>query len=166
VHKNIGDSILKVCSILIKNNVEYLIVGGTAVALYGYFRWSLDTTGKISEKYDLDIWYNPTYPNYFKLLDALEELGQDVTEFKDEQTPNPKSSFFRFEMEKFTLDFLPKLKELSKFRSSFEKKEIVSFNGIDIFVISFDDLIKDKKANSRPKDLADIKQLLDKRKSK
>jgi hypothetical protein len=152
VHKNIGDSILKVCSILIKNNVEYLIVGGTAVALYGYFRWSLGTTGKTSEKYDL--------------LDALEELGQDVTEFKNEQSPNPKSSFFRFEMEKFTLDFLPKLKELSKFRSSFEKKEIVNFNGTAIYVISFDDLIKDKMVNSRPKDLADIKQLIAKRKSK
>lgn len=81
MHKNIGDCILKNCSILIKNNVEYLIVGGTAIALYGYFRWSLDTTGKISGKYDLDIWYNPTYPNYFKLLNALEELGQEVTEF-------------------------------------------------------------------------------------
>ena len=166
MHKNIGDSILKICSILIKNNVEYLIVGGTAVALYGYFRWSLDATGKISRKYDLDIWYNPTYPNYFKLLDALEELGQDVTEFKDEQTPNPKNSFFRFEMEKFTLDFLPALKELSKFRSSFEKKEVVNLNGTDIFVISFEDLIKDKMANSRPKDLSDIKKLLAKRKPK
>ena len=60
--------------------------------------------------------------------------------------------------------YLPGIKELSKFRSSFQKKEIVNFNGTDIFVISFDDLIKDKKANSRPKDLTDIKQLIAKRK--
>lgn len=78
MHKNIGDSILKVCSILNKSNVEYLIIGGTAVALYGYFRWSLNSAGIVSEKYDLYIWYNPTYGNYFKLLYALEELGQDV----------------------------------------------------------------------------------------
>jgi len=69
-------------------------------------------------------------------------------------------------LENYTLDFLPKLEEISKFRPSFEKKAIVNFSGTDIFVISFDDLIKDNEANSRPKDLADIKQLMTKRKSK
>jgi hypothetical protein len=57
----------------------------------------MKVAGKIAEKPDLDFWYNPTYDNYFKLLNALEELGQDVTRFKDEQTPNPKKSFFRYE---------------------------------------------------------------------
>lgn len=67
-------------------------------------------------------------------------------------------------MERFTLDFLPKLKGLLKFRSSFNKKEIVNFSGTDILVISFDDLIKDKEADARQKDLIVIKQLLAKRK--
>ena len=60
-----------------------------------------------TEKYDLDIWYNPTYENYFNLLSALENLGEDVSEFRDEQTPDPKRSFFKFDFEQFTLDFLP-----------------------------------------------------------
>ena len=163
--KSITDSILGVCTILKKHDVQYLIVGGTAVALHGYFRWSYNEAGKLTEKYDLDIWYNPTYGNYFKLLDALEELGQSVTEFREEQSPNPKSSFFRLEMERFTLDFLPTLKGLSKFVLSFKKREVVNFKGVDIFVINFDDLIKDKETDSRPKDLIDIKQLKGKRKS-
>jgi hypothetical protein len=96
----------------------------------------------------------------------LEELGQNVSEFKAEQTPDPKTSFFKLEMDKFTLDFLPKLKGLTKFQLSFNKKEIVNFKGTDILVISFDDLIKDKEKNARPKDLNDIKQLLAKRKPK
>lgn len=157
---SIAESILKVCTTLNKHSVEYLIVGGTAVALHGYFRWSYNQAGRLAEKYDLDIWYNPTYNNYFKLLDALEDLGQDVSEFRDEQTPNPKSSFFKFEMEKFTLDFLPGLKGLSKFRLSFDRKEVVKFNGTDILVINFDDLIKDKQTDARPQDLIDIKHLL------
>lgn len=82
------------------------------------------------------------------------------------QTPDPKSSFFKFEMEKFTLDFLPELKGLSKFGLSFERKEVVNFNGTDILVISFDDLIKNKETDARPKDLIDIKHLLAKRKHK
>ena len=162
--KSITDSILEVCTALNKHNVQYLIVGGTAVALHGYFRWSYNQAGILTEKYDLDIWYNPTYDNYFKLRDALEELGQNITEFKEEKSPTPKSSFFRFEMERFTLDFLPKLKGLSKFGLSFDRREIVDFNGIDILVINFDDLIKDKETDSRPKDLIDIKELKAKRK--
>ena len=89
---NLTDSILSVCRSLNKFSVEYLIVGGTAVALHGYFRRSRNAAGKIVKKPDLDFWYNPTYDNYFRLLDALHELGQDVTKFKEEQTPNPKKS--------------------------------------------------------------------------
>ena len=69
-------------------------------------------------------------------------------------------------MEKFTLDFLPKLKALSNFRLSFDNKEVVNFNGTDILIISFYDLIKDKETDARQKDLIDIKQLLAKRKHK
>lgn len=53
--ESITESILKVCAALIKHHVEYLIVGGTAVALYGYFRWSHNQTGTVAEKFDLDI---------------------------------------------------------------------------------------------------------------
>lgn len=161
--KSVTESILAVCNALNKHNVEYMIVGGTAVALHGYFRWSYEGPGNKAEKYDLDIWYNPTYKNYFKLLDGLEEMGQDVSEFRAEQSPNPRSSFFKLEMERFALDLLPELKGLTKFRLSFKTKEVVSFNGIEIFVIGFEDLIKDKEAGARPKDLIDIKRLIEKR---
>jgi hypothetical protein len=67
-------------------------------------------------------------------------------------------------LEKFTLDFLPELKGLSKFIKSFDKKEVVNIKGLDILIINFDDLITDKAANSRPKDLLDIKELKSKRK--
>ena len=105
--KNLAESILNVCKTLNKHSVQYLIAGGTAVALHGYFRMSLYSSGLPADKYNLDFWYYPAYDNYFKLLNALEELGQDVSEFKEEIAPNPKKSYFRLEFEKFTLDFLP-----------------------------------------------------------
>jgi hypothetical protein len=37
---------------------------GMAVALHGYFRWSQNSSGNPAEKFDLDIWYKPTYDNY------------------------------------------------------------------------------------------------------
>lgn len=159
MEKSLTDEILRVCQILNKNNVQYLIVGGTAVAFHGYFRWSQNSSGTPTEKFDLDIWYNPTYDNYFKLLKALSELGQDVKEFLEEKSPNPLKSYFKFDLDKFTLDFLPKLKGVNKFRPAYEKKEITTIKGIDMLFIGFDELLQDKAANSRPKDLADIKQL-------
>ena len=39
------------------------MVGGTAVALHGYFRQSHDPSGQLMGKHDLDFWYNPTYVN-------------------------------------------------------------------------------------------------------
>ena len=156
---NLTDRILSVCKALNKFSVEYMIVGGTAVALHGYSRPSMNLTDEIAEKPDLDFWYNPTYENYFKLLNALEELGQDVTKFKQEQVPNPKKSFFRYEFEKFTLDFLPELKASLKFKSSLKRKEIVTLNDVEIPFINYEDLILDKEANARLKDVTDINHL-------
>ena len=153
------DNILTVCRTLNKFSVEYMIVGGTAVALHGYYRHSMNAAGERAEKPDLDFWYNPNYDNYFRLLNALEELGQDVTKFKKEKTPNPKKSFFRYEFEKFTLDFLPELKVSLRFRLAFNRKEIVTLNDTEIPFISYGDLVSDKKANARGKDITDIKQL-------
>ena len=159
MENNLSDAILKICDALSKHRVEYIVVGGAAVALHGYFRKSVDTAGNLAKKPDLDIWYNPTYSNYFKLLFALEELGEDIEEFKAEQVPNPKKSFFKYEFEDFTLDFLPEIKAPLKFRSAFKNREIVSLKGIAIAFLSFEDLINDKRATSRPKDLDDIEHL-------
>jgi hypothetical protein len=153
------ESLSIVCKILNKNSVEYLIVGGSAVALHGFFRLSHDPSGRPMEKRDLDFWYNSTYKNYYKLLNVIEDLGQDVTEFKEETAPNPKKSFFKLELEKFTVDFLPELPGLSKFRSSFEKKEIRKIDEIEIPLINFDDLIINKQTQGRAKDIEDIEQL-------
>ena len=120
---NITNEITRVCQILNKNNVEYLIIGGTAVAFYGYFRWSKNSDGRPADKFDLDIWYNPTYNNYFKLLSALAELEQDVSKFIKEKAPNPRKSYFRFDTNKFTLDLLPMLKDNSKFNLAYKKKK-------------------------------------------
>ena len=156
-------SLLAVCSILNKHAVEYLVVGGSAVTLHGYFRQSVNAAGIVSDKPDLDFWYNPTYSNYFKILKVLKELGQDVAKFENEQSPNPKKSFFRYEFEQFTLDLLPALKASLKFNDAFRNRETVVFSGIEIPFLNLEDLIADKEANARSEDIADIEQLKAKR---
>jgi predicted nucleotidyltransferase len=160
---NLTDSILRVCRTLNASGVEYLIVGGTAVALHGYFRPSSNAAGEVVRKPDLDFWYNPAVGNYFKLLDALQDLGQDVTRFKEEQTPDPKRSFFKYDFERFTLDFLPQLKASLPFRSAFNRKELITLNETEIPFIGLEDLILDKQANARLKDFTDLEHLKTKR---
>ncbi len=152
-------SLLKVCTILNKHRVEYLVVGGTAVALYGFYRMSITSLGTPADKPDLDFWYNPTYKNYFNLLNAIEDLGENVSAFRREKTPNPGKSFFKLNFDEFTIDFLPELPGLSKFRYSFKKKEELEVDGVAIYFINFDDLITNKLSMSREKDLTDLEAL-------
>jgi len=91
--KSLQEGLLTVCRLLAKHSVEYLIVGGTAVALHGYFRLSISIAGAPADKPDLDFWYNPSYKNYFNLLDAIEALGENVSEFRNETAPDPKNLF-------------------------------------------------------------------------
>jgi hypothetical protein len=60
---------------------------------------------------------------------------------------------------------LPELKAPLKFRQSFNKKEIVTLKAIEIPFISYEDLISDKKANARSKDITDVEKLNERKKN-
>jgi len=57
------------------------------------------------------------------------------------------------------MDFLPELPGLSKFRQSFNNRIVSNIYDIEIPYISYDDLIKNKAALGRSKDMEDIDQL-------
>lgn len=156
---NLQKSIELICQLLHRYAVQYIIVGGTAVAFNGYYRHSINADGEITEKPDIDIWYNPTYENYYKILKVMKALGQDITEFEDEQTPDPSRSFFRLDFTYFSLDLLPAIRADIKFGIASDRKETIDMNGIKIHFMSYTDLIEDKKASARQKDIEDIKQL-------
>jgi predicted nucleotidyltransferase len=154
-----GSAVLKIFEVFNTNSVEYMVVGGTAVAYYGYDRPSTNLSGEIVAKPDFDFWYNPSYKNYFHLLDALEQLGKDVTEYREEKIPDTRNAFFKLSFDDYTLDLLPRIKAPLKFSVAFAKKKTLEQDGVKISFISFDDLIKDKEVNARPKDINDIEKL-------
>jgi hypothetical protein len=156
---NLKNSLLDICKLFEKHNAEYILIGGTAVALHGYYRLSLDNAGELINKPDIDIWYNPSYENYFKILKVIEELGLDTTEFKNEQSPNPIESFFKLDFEEFTIDILPKIKAPIRFLDAFNRKETIELEQIQIHFMNYNDLLEDKNATARNKDLEDIEQL-------
>ena len=94
MNTSIYENLQDVCTILNEHSVEYLIIGGAAVALHGHERLSKDPSGQDATVVDLDFWFNPTYDNYFRLLNALEKLGEDVSGFREELATDPNRSFF------------------------------------------------------------------------
>ncbi|RYU90126.1 hypothetical protein EWM62_11325 [Mucilaginibacter terrigena] len=156
---NFKDSLLAVCKALDTYNVQYMLVGGTAVALNGYYRLSINTDGEITDKPDIDVWYNPTYENYYNILKVIKNLGEDITEFENEQNPNPKRSFFKYELDDFTLDILPEIKAEIKFADANRSKETIEVEGTQIHFMDYYNLKKDKEATARKKDLEDIHHL-------
>jgi hypothetical protein len=156
---NLKKSLLTVCSLLQKHNVLYMLIGGTAVALNGYYRISVNMAGELTDKPDIDMWYNPTYNNYFNILKVLEDLGEDISDFKNEKSPNPHKSFFKLEFDDFTFDMLPEIKANIKFQDANKRKETVEINETQIHFMNYYDLIKDKEETARKKDIEDIEQL-------
>ncbi|MGN6249442.1 MAG: hypothetical protein ACTHNG_13900 [Ginsengibacter sp.] len=156
---NLKATLITVCKLLEKYNVKYLIVGGTAVALNGYYRHSTNASGQLTNKPDIDIWYNSTFDNYFRILKVIEALGQDISEFENEKMPNPRISYFKLDLEDFTIDFLPAIKSNIKFLEVYNRKGTIQVDETKIYFLDILDLIKDKEATARKKDLEDIKQL-------
>jgi hypothetical protein len=154
------DYVLNICSILNRHSVRHILIGGAAVALHGYFRQSRGPFDVIASKPDIDIWYDPSYPNYFNLLNALEEWGKDMKRYQEEKIPDPYHSFFRFDEPAFTLDILPVVGGLGKFNESFKNAVAIEADLTTLRVLSIDDLIKNKTYHGRPKDLDDFKELI------
>jgi len=129
------------------------------VALHGYYRHSMGPTGKLTSKPDIDLWFEPTYGNYFNLLSALAAIGVDVSEYQNEDSPDPKHSFFKLDLDGFTLDTLPRINADIPFGAAYARKENVELDGVPIHYIGYEDLLNDKQSSARQKDEEDIKHL-------
>jgi predicted nucleotidyltransferase len=134
-------------TLLIKNNVEYLIVGGYAVGIHGHPRY----TG------DLDIWLNPTEGNAMNILKCVQEFGfgsfnLQVSDF------TKLGNVIQFGNPPLRIDLLTEIDGV-KFEACFNNKKEVELDGLIVNFIGYGDLIKNKKESGRLKDLDDIDNL-------
>jgi hypothetical protein len=132
------------------NNVKYLTIGGFAVSIYGYGR----NTG------DIDIYIEDSIENRENLRIALKQLG--IGDFANINTmqfiPGWTDVTLNFNLR---LDIMTSVKGLedTTFQQLLEKAYIKEINGIPIYFLDYDNLIKAKKAANRTKDLLDIAEL-------
>ena len=133
--------------LLNSKRIEYLVVGGYAVALYGYPR----ATG------DIHIWIAISKDNAQKTVSALKEFGFDVPELKEELFQE-KGKNIRMGEPPIRIEILTSIDGV-EFPECYKNKNTLTIDGIEINFISFQDLKKNKKASGRLQDLADLENL-------
>ena len=165
INPEVQPYLVKVCTILNSHNVEYLVVGGAAVSYHGHNRKSGIGEYNAELKVDLDFWYNPTIENFQNIIKALDDLDVDTTELKD-IVFDRRRTFLKIPHKDFHTDFLPIMEGLDSFRASKEKGESIDIGGVTIKVLSYDDLIFNKRTVNRKTDRSDIDELNKIRKKK
>ncbi len=133
--------------LLIKNKVEYLIVGGYAVGLYGHPRY----TG------DLDIWLNPTPQNAALIVKSVNEFGFASFQLTWEDFIKP-GNVIQLGYPPLRIDLLTEIDGVS-FVECFENRKEVKIENLKVNFISYNDLLRNKKETGRPRDIDDIDNL-------
>lgn len=139
-----------------KHEVDYLLIGGYAMGVYGHYRG----TG------DLDIFIHATERNAEKMLNASIAYGIPIGDVKKEMFLVPK--MIGIGQPPLRIEILKKLDTVD-FNYAYQRSEIKKVDGLTIRVVSLDDLILLKKAaqkgRSKARDSEDLR-FLEKIKSK
>lgn len=133
--------------LLNSKKVKYLLIGGYAVGYYGYPRATAD----------IDIWIAVSEDNAKKITEVIKEFGMKTPELSDsiflESGKIIRMGYPPIRIEVFT--------EISgvKFEECFPRRTETKIDGIKVKLISLKDLVKNKKATGRHKDLNDLENL-------
>ena len=141
------DRFLTFIQLLNDEDVEYVIIGGYAVATHGYPRY----TG------DLDIFISGTPDNAEKLVSVMFRFGFGPYDFEALDFIGD-DRFVSFGDEPFKIELLTSTLGVS-FRKVYQNKVIIKIEGVSINFISYRELILNKRAVGRPKDLLDLENL-------
>ncbi len=133
--------------------VEFLLVGAYALAAHGYPRATVD----------LDIWVKPSQNNSESVMRALARFGAPIEglspqDFQEEET------VFQIGVAPRRIDIITTASGLN-FDEAFKGSLPLEIEGIWIRVLSLEDLIRNKRATGRTKDLADVEALESRRSS-
>lgn len=131
-----------------KHGVRYLLVGGYAVIYHGYNR----TTG------DLDVWVEQSGENYRLLMKAFLEFGLPVSVIDEKTFLSSETDVYTFGIPPVCIEIITEVKGV-QFTDSFSRAAKVIFDDVPVSMIGFHDLIRNKKAVGRNKDLDDIEHI-------
>lgn len=143
------DTHIEFFEVLLKNKVQFLLIGGYAVIAHGYNR----TTG------DIDIWLNPSAENKVKFIAALSELEFDEESLNYLNTIDfTKAQAFSYGENPCRIDFLTKINQV-EFDEAYAEQLKFELRNLTVPIIQLKHLILSKINTGRIKDAADIEEL-------
>ena len=129
------------------NGVHYLVVGGYAVALHGYPRYTKD----------LDIWVEMTSGNASNILKALNQFGFGSLEIDASDFTMP-DRMLQLGYPPGRIDILTTLPGV-EFAECYPARTVVEIDGVLVNFIDLENLKKNKTATGSHQDLADLENL-------
>jgi predicted nucleotidyltransferase len=125
--------------------IEYLVIGGYAVSHYGYVRYT----------HDFDVWVAVSPLNVHRLKKALRSFGYDSL---PEPLFQPPRTTLRMGHPPYRIEILSKISGVT-FSTCYKRRVMVDADGMKVPVIELRDLLRNKKASGRPKDVGDVGEL-------
>jgi len=132
---------------LSERKAKFILVGAYAMAVHGFPRSTMD----------IDLWIMPDPDNAGLVLHALGDFGAPLGDLSPKDLQQ-EDLIFQIGVAPRRIDILTSVDGL-KFEDAFSRSETVDIDGIPVRVLSIPDLIKNKKATGRTKDLADVELL-------
>ena len=136
-----------ILSALSEARADFLLVGAYALAVHGFPR----ATG------DLDIWVRADSDNARKVLFSLAVFGAPLDDLTVDDLSKP-GIVFQIGVEPSRIDILTAISGV-EFDRAWPRRVLVDVDGVCINVIGRDDLVVNKRASGRPKDIADAETL-------
>lgn len=134
--------------LLNKHKIDYMVVGGYALALHGKPRH----TG------DLDIWIDISEKNAVRLVKVIKEFGMDSLGLSKEDFLK-EGYISQIGYPPLRIDILNSIDGVSFNEASKEMQTIQTEDNLTIKYIGLNDFLTNKKASGRKQDLADIKEI-------
>lgn len=133
--------------LLEESAVEYLIVGGYAVALHGFPRYTKD----------IDLFFNSSQENVDRVISTLIGFGFSSDQLNRELFSTP-GNIITFGITPVRVDFLNEIDGVS-FKDAWPNRVRRAYGSVTANFIGFDDLIKNKSSTGRNRDKLDVEEL-------
>lgn len=143
--KQLPDDFKDFIASLNENEVVYLLVGGWALGIHGHPRATKD----------IDFLVAIDDTNLQKLQHALRDFGapsMDTTQFKE------KNAVYRMGRPPIQIDLINKADGID-ILECYDRRIVIQVDGIEVSLISRQDLLANKRASGRLQDLADIETI-------
>jgi predicted nucleotidyltransferase len=132
---------------LLEENVKFLLVGAYAVAVHGYPRATKDI--------DFFVWATPA--NASSLMKALLKFGAPLDKISESDFSSTGVEF-QIGNSPRRIDIITSASGVD-FERAYLNRQVVVLEGLEVPVISLQDLIANKRASGRTQDLADVEKL-------